>query len=96
MSLPNVTDYARLHPPYASVVEGREPVVQWHSTRGGAKRSAQANSWTLRDLPKEEGERSPYKRHEWVVQNDHAVAVLEPGGALRIVEEWKKGETRRW
>lgn len=86
-SLPNVKDYARIHPPYASIVLGRDPLVRWHSTRNGALRSALGWSNTRFGDP-DKGE----ERWSSFATRHVAIAVLEPDGTLTIVQEWAPGQ----
>ena len=95
MSIPNIKDYARITPPWASIDPGRSPVIKWHASRGAAKVSAQSDAWGLRDLPPDD-ERNSYSNHEWYAKRDHAIAVLAPNGDLVIEETWLAGTTRRY
>jgi hypothetical protein len=84
--LPVVKDFARLSPPYASVVPSRTPVVQWHATRGGARTSALFHSTRLvPDLP-------PFHTE---IAVSCGIAVLAPNGDLVYVEQFKVGEILR-
>lgn len=82
---PEIKDYARLAPPWASVVVGREPVVKWHTTRGGAWRSAETGStkgvdgsWYIRQASRPFG-----------------VARVDSCGDLVVVEQYAPGERVR-
>lgn len=89
--IPNIIDYARLHPPHASIDTGRSPVIKWHATYGAAKISAQSTSWGVRERARKDDH---YFDHEYYALRAHAVAVLRPNGDLEIVESWMPGAVR--
>lgn len=85
MTLPNVKDFARLSPPYASVVPHRQPVVKWHATQGAARTSAlYDNTGCIADD-------DPYS-HKQEVKFDCGVAKLLPNGDLIYVESYRPGD----
>lgn len=90
MSLPNIRDYVRIHPPYASVVVGRSPLIKWHDTRNGALRSAIGFNNTCSGDP-EKGQ----NRYSSYAINHVAIARVEPNGDLVIEREWLPGQEIR-
>ena len=91
MALPNVTDLVRINPPYASIVVGRTPLVQWHATKSGARRAALSYNNTRSGDP-EQGE-SRYSRFS---TKDAGVAVVSPSGDLEVIESWAPGDKIEW
>lgn len=78
-AIPNVKDYVRLCPPWASIDPERSPVLKWHATRGGAVVSALNAATTYRE----------YRRF---ATRDVAIARLLPNGDLRLEQTWRKGD----
>jgi hypothetical protein len=86
--LPEIKDYARLNPPWASVVPGRSPVIQWHATRSGARRSAMSSTMRTERQVGEENWQT-----EWVASEPFGVAMITPQGNLAYVETYDVGDS---
>lgn len=87
MTLPNITDQVRLSPPFASVVPGRTPVVRWHDTYGGARRSALTYTNTRSGDP-EKGE----ERYAEYAKIEVGIATIRPDGKVEYVDQWAPGQ----
>ena len=90
MTLPNITDQVRISPPFASVVVGRSPMIQWHNTRAGARRSA------LDKVRYGDPDRPDETRWDRFAHTDIGIATVAPNGAMVYVEEYPKGSKIKW
>jgi hypothetical protein len=86
--LPDLKDYVRLAPVWASVVPGRTPVVQWHASKGGARTSALYT--TVRTQRKTGAEEWDV---DWVCSAPSGVAVINSKGDLVYVETYDVGDS---
>ena len=87
MALPNIKDQARINPPFASIVVGRSPMIRWHDTYSGARRSALSYGNTRRG-DEEKGE----ERWAEYAAKDVGIATLEEDGTVSYVDQWKPGQ----
>jgi hypothetical protein len=87
MTLPNITDQVRINPPFASVVSGRTPLLRWHDTYNGARRSALGYNNTRQGSP-DKGE----ERYAEYVTRDVGIAVVTPTGSVEYVDTWAPGQ----
>lgn len=93
--LPHVTDYVRISPPWASIQVGRTPLIKWHDSRGGARRSAQNGVWsTPEGGTTDMDEHGHYPRWDRECTASHGVARVDPNGDLIVVESWYAGQIR--
>lgn len=90
MALPNIKDQVRINPPFASVVVGRSPVIRWHDTYSGARRSA------LNDTRYGDETREGENRWDRFAKADTGVATVKSNGDLEYVEQWPAGSKIPW
>lgn len=91
MALPNIKDQVRINPPFASVVIGRTPMIRWHDTYSGARRSALGYQNTRSGDP-EKGE----ERWDSYAKREVATATVLPNGDVEYVEKWPVGTKIEW